>query len=332
MDEKVKILVTGATGFTGGEVLKYLSRYYSKDQLTGTGRNRQKARILEAGGFKMVCGNLDDEKFVKSNFSDITHIVHCAAKSDLWGSYDSFYKSNVIATKNIISIEGLKHIIYISTPSIYFDFKNRLDIKESDPLPAKFVNYYSQTKYLGELLIQEIIDKNIKRHIFRPRAIIGAGDETLMPRLLRAYNENRLKIIGDGKNIGDFTSVKNLAHIIYLTLQKKEQTSQIVFNVTDDNPVKLWDFINESLEKLGLKTVKRKVPYPVAFSVAALNEWYNKTFSKKEPVLTKYGVGVLNYSLTLNIDAAKRYLNYKPVITSGESIDEFVEWRKTQNS
>lgn len=280
MDNKDRILITGATGFTGGEVLKYLSQFYDNRNLIGTGRNIYKAKDMEMLGFRMICGDLTEENFILENFSDITHVVHCAAKSDIWGAYDSFYKNNVVATKKILTLPNLKHIVYISTPSIYFNYQNRINIKESEPLPKKFVNNYSITKYLGELLILKHETPKIKKHIFRPRAIIGAGDTTLMPRLIRAYGEGRLKIIGSGENIGDFTSVKNLAHIIHLAFEKSSQTEQIVFNVTDDNPVNLWDFINTSLKKQSLNPVKKKVPYRLAFAVAAINEWYNIFFRK----------------------------------------------------
>jgi len=331
MDKNAKILITGATGFTGGEVIKFLAEQYGKIQLIGTGRNIAKSQKMRKLGFEMISGDLTNFDFVKSNFSNINYIVHCAAKSDVWGSYESFYKANVIATENLLKLPNLKHFIYISTPSIYFDFSDRFNIKENDTLPSKFVNHYSKTKYLGELLVTNHSASKIKKHIFRPRAIIGAGDETLMPRMIRAYNSDRLKIIGDGKNKGDFTSVKNLAHIIFLALEKEEQTKQIVFNVTDDKPVILWEFINNSLKKLGLDKVNKKVSYKLAYNVASISEWFNKTFSKKEPVLTKYGIGVLNFSLTLNIDAAKSQLGYMPIISSDESIDEFVQWKNKNN-
>lgn len=319
-----KILITGATGFAGSEVLKYLSNYYNKENLFGSGRNLIKANKLQNLGFQMIIGDLSDSKFVEQNFSEITHIVHCAAKSEIWGSYNSFYSNNVIPIENLLKLKNLQHIIYISTPSIYFNFKDRYDIHESDKLPKSFVNNYSRTKYIGEELIINYDKTKIKKHIFRPRAIIGAGDKTLMPRLLRAYNAKRLKIIGSGNNIGDFTSVKNLAHAVYLALKKKEQTDQIVFNLTDDYPVKLWDFINKSLVKLGLEQIHKKAPYRIVYTFASINEFYNKLFSKKEPILTKYGVGILNYSLTMNIDAVKEQLDYKPIISSDESINEFV--------
>ena len=328
MNQYSKVLITGATGFAGGEILRYLSIFYDKKHLFGTGRNFIKINKLREEGYQMIPGDLTDEQFVKSNFGHITDVIHCAAKSDIWGAYDSFYANNVIATENILSIPNLKKFIYISTPSIYFNYKDRLNIKESDTISNNFVNYYSKTKYLGEGLVQNHTQADIKKYIFRPRAIIGVRDNTLMPRLMRAFNEGRLKIVGSGKNIGDFTSVKNLAHIIHLALEKENQTDQIVFNVTDDNPVNLWDFINNSLVKLKLSPITKKVPYSLAYIVANINEWYNILFLKSEPALTRYGLAVLKYSLLLNLDAAKEQLGYKPIINSDQSIDEFVKWKK----
>ena len=52
----------------------------------------------------------------------------------------------------------------------------------------------------------------------------------------------------------------------------------------------------------------------------------------KEPVLTKYSVGVLAKSFTLDIEKAKTKLNYYPKQTTSESIEEFVQWYKKKNN
>ena len=58
--------------------------------------------------------------------------------------------ANVNKSKNIINASinnKVKRFIYISTPSIYYNGKDRELVKESDPLPIKFVNNYSKTTY-----------------------------------------------------------------------------------------------------------------------------------------------------------------------------------------
>jgi nucleoside-diphosphate-sugar epimerase len=49
-----------------------------------------------------------------------------------------------------------------------------------------------------------------------------------------------------------------------------------------------------------------------------------------EPTLTAYGIAVLADHFTMDITKAKRLLNYKPVMTTKEGIDEFIAWHKIQ--
>ena len=53
-----------------------------------------------------------------------------------------------------------------------------------------------------------------------------------------------------------------------------------------------------------------------------------KYYIKKEPSLTTYSVGVLSKNFTLDISKAKRLLNYKPIITTKQSLNEFLIWHK----
>jgi nucleoside-diphosphate-sugar epimerase len=52
--------------------------------------------------------------------------------------------------------------------------------------------------------------------------------------------------------------------------------------------------------------------------------------SNKEPSLTKYGIGILAKSMTLDISKARTQLNYHPVMTTHEGINEFIQWYKNQ--
>lgn len=326
-----KILVTGSTGFLGGKVLSILAENYGKENVSGTGRNPKQIEKLTSRGYDIISGDLSDVNFVREKLSGFTHIVHCAAKSSQWGSYDSFYRDNVIATRNLLrEIKSISRFIYISTPSIYFDFSDRLEVKESDQLPRKFVNDYASTKYLAEKEVLGFISTEMIRMVIRPRAIIGAGDTILVPRVLRAFNAGRLKIIGDGRNICDFSSVKNIAHAVLLAMKAGKEADGKVFNITDDNPTALWPLLESTLKKLGFDPRLKKINYRVVYIVAYLSELLSKLTGGAEPVLTRYGVGVLKYSLTLDISQAKKILGYKPVISTEESLNEFVDYFKNE--
>ncbi len=321
----MKILVTGATGFLGGCVLSKLETAFGSGNVMGTGRNPERIRTMIQAGHQIIGGNLSDPLFVSSHFQGITHVVHCAAKSSLWGSYDSFYQDNVVATQNLLQhIPYLQRIIFISTPSLYFEFSDKFLIREDDVLPKRFVNYYAKTKYLAEQEVLGCHKKGLVRVIIRPRAIIGAGDTNIVPRVIRAYKAGRLRVIGDGNNVCDFTSVKNVAHAVSLAISTPNDIDGRVFNLTDDKPLAIWQLVEQTLKELGYQPKLSIVNYRLVYMIATMSELFHKMLGMGEPVLTRYGVGLLRYSQTLDISRAKRYLGYQPIITTEESIAEFV--------
>lgn len=328
----MKILVTGATGFLGGWVISRLSTEFGLERVFGTGRNQTKGEELKRAGYNIIIGDLTDRDFIRNNLKDFTHVIHCAAKSSLWGSYDSFYQDNVVSTLNLLKgISTIQRFIYISTPSIYFRFSDRFQIKEDSILPDKFANNYVSTKYLAEREVLNFKEREIVRVIFRPRALIGAGDTVIVPRVIRAFKAGKLRIIGNGKNICDFTSVKNIAHAVFLAIGSDNKIDGKVFNITDDNPLAIWELVEDTLKKLGYQPNLKRINYRLVFAIATLSEMVHKLFNLGEPVLTRYGVGVLRYSQTLDISKAKQFLNYKPVISTEESIAEFVNSFKDES-
>ena len=184
----MKILITGVTGFSGGYILRYLSNIYGIENVHGTGRYLIKAKKLSAEGFTIKVGDLVDSEFVRLKLRSYDLIVHCAAKSSLWGSYNSFYKANVVATKNLLEvIHSEQQLIYISTANIYFNFRNRRSICEDDPLPNAFNNHYASTKYEADQIVLAHYKETIVT-VLRPTSIVGLGDTVVFPRLLRAHN------------------------------------------------------------------------------------------------------------------------------------------------
>jgi 2-alkyl-3-oxoalkanoate reductase len=326
------ILITGATGFVGGRMLELFLQQFGNQSVVGTGRNTESIASWKEKGITIENGDLSDAVFTQHLFEKYPFktVIHVAAKSSPWGTYDSFYQSNVVATKNLLeaaTANRVQRLIYISTPSIYFNFKNRFGVKEDDPIDYEFVNAYTSTKYEAELLVRKYAkESNLFTVIFRPRAIVGRGDTVIMPRVLNAYEKGKLRILGDGTNRADFTSVSNLCNAALLAINADERCNGEIFNITDGNPQQLWEFIRFLLKNMGWDDSLKSVPYPLAYGMAFFQEKFNGIFRPNvEPALTRYGIGILRYSLTMDISKAKQLLDYQPIMSSKESLLEFVE-------
>lgn len=321
------ILITGATGFLGNRLTETLVQMNGAGSIISTGRNPKRGKHLGELGTRFMPGDLLDQAFVEKLGSGITAIVHCAALSAPWGTYQTFYEQNVLATQNLLRLaiqNRVERFVYVSSPSVYATLANRLNVREDDPLPTHFLNAYAQTKYEAEqLVISELTQYDIPYIIIRPRALIGAGDTVIMPRLLEAQARNRLFVVGDGQNICDLTCVGNVADAIVLALTATGPALNQTYNITNGEPVCFYDQIEQVCKRLGRPFVRRIMPYPLARVAATLLENVAPFFGK-EPTLTRYTLSLLAYSMTLDITRARMLLGYVPRQTTAEGIDEFV--------
>ncbi len=327
----MNILITGATGFLGSRITERFAELDEFEHIIATGRKFSNDNKIENPKVEYLLGDLQDENFVKTLFSgSIDVVVNCASLSSPWGTYEAFYKANVATQKNLIKESlnsSVKRFIYISTPSIYFNFKDSVGIKEDTPLPKKPVNNYAVTKREAELLIRK---SNIPYVILRPRALIGRGDTVIMPRLVRACLDEKLKIMGNGENIVDLTSVANVVEAVRLSIFTPNYNED--YNISNGAPVNLWTSINKILSDIGIPKITKKVPYAVLYWIAQIMELKSRISGGREPVLTKYSVGVLAKSFTFDISKAKDKLKYKPLQTTSEAMDEFVKWYKDKDN
>jgi nucleoside-diphosphate-sugar epimerase len=322
----LKILLTGATGFLGYRTLEKLVAYNWVTSVIANGRTLLPYRKNESKKVKYKLGSLENADFVDELVKGVEIIIHAASLSSPWGKRYEFNQANIVTQNNIINSAkkyNVNRIIYISSPSIYFDGTNRLLVKESEPLPKKFVNHYAGTKREAEILLEQ---STIPYVILRPRALIGRGDSIIMPRLIRAQLEGKLRIIGNGKNLVDLTAVENVVDAIILSCLANSVALNQCYNITNDEPVVLWHSILYVLQQLNIPLIKYKIPYWLAIAFAHFLEKKSILSNYKEPALTAYSVGTLGLSFTLDITKAKQLLGYKPAMNTKEAIDEFVKW------
>lgn len=328
-----QLLITGASGFLGGRTAAHFARL-PQYSVRATSRSTKKEANLTQLGCEFVPGDLTDATFVSQLVAGMDTIVHCAALSSPYGVRSAFESANILATETLLQAArnaGVSKFIFISTPTVYVDLTSKFNVKESDPLPKNPVNRYAETKLQAECIVLANNSQGIQTLALRPRAIIGAEDTVIFPRVLNAYEKGKLKIVGKGDNLCDLTCVRNVIEAIHCAMYAPEHAYGEAYNITNGEPVNFWEMLNYALESLGYNRVHKKVPKGVAIRVASLVESYYKLFHPhKEPTLTAYGIAVLADHFTMDISKAQTLLNYKPVMTTKEGIDEFIAWHKNQ--
>jgi nucleoside-diphosphate-sugar epimerase len=330
----MKILITGATGFLGRRAVEILSQQH---QVIAVGRNQSIGHSLNSAAVQFFACDLTQEHAVLNLPNDFDMIVHSAALSSPWGKWQDFYTSNVIATQNLIKLaqssQQFKRFIHISTPSVYFDYSDRFNIKETDQVADPAPCFYTKSKLMAE---NDLLNLHQRQQfpviILRPRGLFGPGDTSIIPRLIKAKESGRLPIIGDGKNITDLTYVDNVVDAISCSINAEEKVHGEIFNITNGEPTKLWDFLGSVLVDIGLTPPQQKLPFPLIFGISLISELICKLLPfDREPALTRYTTGLLAKSQTLDISKARDMLKYKPKVSLAEGRNLTIKWWKDTN-
>jgi nucleoside-diphosphate-sugar epimerase len=328
----MKVLVTGATGFLGGALARRLQA--RGDEVTVLGRSPAPLAELAREGMRPIQADLADAEAVRAACQGQAVVFHSGALSSAWGPAEVFYRSNVLGTRNVIAgceAGGVGRLVHVSTPSIYFRFETRLEVREDAPLPRQPANEYARTKLLAEAEIDQAAARGLPVITLRPRAIFGEGDNAILPRLIGRLQQGRLRIIGDGRNITDLTYVQNVVDALLLCAEAPSALLGRKYNLTNGEPLPLWPLIEKLCRALGYEYPRRRIPYPLALGLAGLLEAVHQRLpGQPEPLLTRYMVGVLAKSTTLDISAARRDLGYVPRVTVDQGFERFVRWWKTK--
>lgn len=311
-------LVTGATGFLGSHVVRLFREHGYRVIAAG-----RRADALPEGGPRFV-GDLDALATAGLSF-DV--VVHCAALSSAWGSWPDFEHANLTGTRRVLQaarIAGARRLVHISSPSIYAAPRDRLNIAEDAVDQNNRLNNYIRSKIAAEQLLRDhsrADDPEVV--VLRPRGIIGGGDPSLVPRLLRAHSTIGIPLFRDGRNPTDLTSVHNVADAALLAASV-EGIGGEVFNITNDDPRPFRELAERLQRVMGLPARYRRLPCRAAYLAGALLERaYSAAPGRPEPPLTRYTVTTLAWAQTLDITRARTRLGYRPRHSIVEALQEY---------
>lgn len=316
----MKILVTGGTGFLGSHLATALLA--QGHEVTLLGRDFAGVQPQLAAGARPLAVDLRNRTAVMAAAAGQDLVYHVSALSTAWGRWTDFYQSNVEGTRAVVDgclQHGVERLIYVSSPSVIFDGHDHHNIDESHPYPRRFASAYAATKKIGEDLVNAAPRQGLPTVILRPKAIFGPGDRALLPRLIERARQGRLPQIGNGRNLVDLTYVENVVHALLLAAQVDAAVGKTYF-ITNGEHCPLWPTIRTVLARLHLSPKLRPLPVGTALLIARLLELMAGG-TGREPLLTRYTVGILARTQTYNISAAQHDLGYQPLVSVAEGLE-----------
>lgn len=320
-------LVTGGGGFLG---------LYIVEQLLEAGYTvrvlcRNQYARLDRLGVGWIKGDVRNKNIVNQACSDADVVFHVAALPGIWGSWNLFHSINTVGTQNVIdacTANGVKRLVYTSSPSVVFDGEDHIDATEKLPYPAEYQAHYPHSKALAEQAVLSVNGTSgLATCAIRPHLIWGPRDTQLIPRLIRRAQSGKLRRVGDGTNVISMSYVENVAAAHLQAANALEVDSPVGGNayfINEPEPVNCWEWINTLLDRAGLPAIEKTISAGTASMVGGVFELIYKAlfFLPGEPPMTRFLASQLSTSHSYKIDKAVRDFGYQPRVSVDDGLSK----------
>ena len=228
----MKVLVTGAKGQLGTDLMNELA----KRGIEGIGVDVQEMDITDAEACRRV---------IKNSGADA--VIHCAAYTAVDAAEDNVElcrKINGEGTKNVAEVCRDLDIkmMYISTDYVFDGQGTRPWEPDDERHP---LNVYGQTKYEGELAVEELSDKYF---IVRIAWVFGVAGKNFIKTMLRLGKERGAVSVVDDQ-IGSPTYTYDLARLLVDMIQTDKYGR---YHATNEGLCSWYEFAKEIFRQAGM--------------------------------------------------------------------------------
>ncbi|MCQ2136539.1 MAG: NAD-dependent epimerase/dehydratase family protein [Bacteroidales bacterium] len=341
----MKILVTGAAGFIGSNLVKCLLKEREDSVIVGIDnlndyydpalkdfRLKEIAALEQSRGgrWTFVKGDISDATLIESLFENegFDIVVNLAAQAGVRYSItnpDAYIQSNLIGFYNILQAcrnHPVKHLVYASSSSVYGSNKKvpySTDDKVDNP-----VSLYAATKKSNELMahayskLYDIPSTGLR--FFTVYGPAGRPDMAYFGFTDKLLRGETIKIFNYGDCRRDFTYIDDIVKGVMLVMDKAPERATgedglpvppyKIYNIGNSHPENLLDFVQTLQEELTAAGV-----LPSDFDFEA----------HKELVPMQPGDVPVTYADT---SALERDFGFKPSTTLREGLRSFARWYK----
>ena len=324
---KKKILLVGGSGFIGHNLAIYLKNKghqphvvdslsvnnllsYTNEEIKNKTLYKailnNRLDLLDKEQIKISVQDSRDNQAIWKLYEEINPdiVIHLAAVSHANKSNKdphSTFDHSLRTLENTLDFCKTKkiHVIYLSSSMVYGNFNSK-DVDENTT--CKPMGIYGTLKYSGELIVKaynQVFD--LPYTIIRPSALYG--ERCVSRRVGQVFIENALQglnieINGDGNERLDFTYIEDFIQGISLVCESPNSINE-TFNITFGNSRKINELTN--IIQKEFKNIEI-------------------IYKEKEKLMPERG--------TLNVDKAKKLLNYKPEYPLEIGYEKYIKWYK----
>jgi len=331
----MKILVTGAAGFIGYHLceqllaaghnvfgLDNLNDYYDvnlkMDRLKQLGihnvtENATTISTIHGEKFQFIKLNLEDRENLPELFKvqAFDSVCNLAAQVGVRSSIENplvYVDSNVVGFINLLECmrhSGIKKFVYASSSSVY-GMNEKIPFATDDNVDHP-ISLYAATKKSNELMAYTYSHlfgiQTIGLRFFTVYGPWGRPDMAMFLFTDAILHDKPIKVFNNGELYRDFTYVDDIVNgVISALLQQPNEPTALyeLYNIGNNKPVKLLDFISQIEKHTGKKAIKQMLPMQAGD--------VERTWADMELLKKRY--------------------SYNPSTAVSDGIQKFIDWYK----
>lgn len=318
-----RVLVTGATGFTGSFLVRKLVELGIK--VVALVRPTSNIEPFYDLPIEWVHGDVFNEETVKKAVRGISYIFHLATPyRDARLPDKSFYQVHVLSTqllaKAALKEADFKRFVHVSTVGVHGHIEKP---PADENYPMHPGDIYQKTKVEAELWLKDFAEQKLPITVVRPAAIYGPGDKRLF-KLFKMVWQRWVPVIGNGNNLYHLIHVDDLVNFLIVAAFHPKALGE-TFICGSKESITFNTMISIISQHYSVPVKFIKIPAAPLFSLGYLFELICRPLGIEPPIYRRR-IAFFTKDRSFNTEKMRTLLEFIPAYSDEKGLKEVATW------
>ncbi len=319
-----RVLVTGATGFTGSLLVRKLVKQGL--EVVAIARPTSNIQQFEGLPIEWIRGDVFDAALIDRAMAGVSYIFHMVtpfreAKSPDQGYYNVHVLSTQLLAQAALKQPDFKRFVHVSTIGVHGHIAHP---PADETYPTSPGDVYQESKLEGEKWIEAFGEKTgLPVTIVRPAGIYGPGEKRLL-KIYKMVSKGWVPAIGDGSNLLHFIHVDDLTDCFLLTATHPKAVGE-TFICGSEQAITLKEMVSLISEYYSKPIKFIQLPAAPLFALADFCELIFRPLGIEPPIYRRR-LAFYTKDRSFNTAKIRDLLGFKPRHSDQDGLREMAQW------